>query len=198
MNRMKTLGLVMAVLSITSPVFASTVTDPAASSIAVSASVSDVFSIRTDIRRDIAGFPDVADTAIAFGNLVVSGGTLVAAEGRVAFINVINTAGTQYTVSSNIATPLTRTGGTETIPNGAFVLNVNETTPANPGTATDPANTAVGNFTIFTSDAPGSESQVEAHYTITNDPALGATSFVPQNQRSGTYTTTLVISATRP
>ena len=180
------------------PVAATTITAP---TIDVTLSVLDAFQLIVDVRKDNPPtFTDVPDTTMAFGNLVVGvGGTLVVAPGesRVAFINVINNAGTQYTINAN-ATTLTRAGGSETIPNGAYVSNVNKSNGGDPGTVTDPPTTGVGNLLIFTSNATGAQTQIEDHRTITDDPALGATSFVPQTQKAGNYAGTLIYSATRP
>lgn len=179
------------------PVAAATVTAP---TINVTLSVLDAFQLIVDVRRENPPtFTDVPDTQMAFGNLIVGGGTLVAAEGRVAFINVISNAGTQYTLNAN-GTALTRVGGTETIPNGAYVSNVNKSDVTKPGTVNRPQGTGVGSFVIFTSDATGSQTQLEDHRTIANDPALGVPAgvFVPQSQRQGDYAGTLIYSATRP
>ena len=182
------------------PVSAAPVEAPA---ITVTANVGDTFSIVVDLRRDIPTFPEMSDTAMVFdlvdntGTDPVTGlplGDLVAEEGVVAFINVINNSGTGFTISSTITNPLTRTGGSETIPNGAFVINVAEDGLGAPGYT---GNTAIGDHVIYTSEAAGVGSQVEAHYYITSDTGLGSSASVPPSQLAGAYTTTLIISATR-
>ena len=90
------------------PVSAAPVEAPA---ITVTANVGDTFSIVVDLRRDIPTFPEMSDTAMVFdlvdntGTDPVTGlplGDLVAEEGVVAFINVINNAGLLYAVSEGI------------------------------------------------------------------------------------------------
>lgn len=52
------------------------------------------------------------------------------------------------------------------------------------------------NKTIYNSDSNGSSRLIQAYYSITDDPAAGATAGVPLNQAAGTYTGTVTFTAT--
>ena len=176
----------------------------AAPTITVQTGVEDSFTLAVDLRRDISGFPDIADdTQMNFGQLISNpsgGGTLVASEGVVAFITV-NTHHDPYSVVSQISTPLTLSGGSEIIPSGAVVLNSAYSAADNGGLANEGtanySGPAQGIHTAYISGGTHGMRTVQAHYTITDNPALGATDFVPFDQVDGQYTTSLVISATR-
>ena len=190
------LALALVALSVAAPAFAETVSAPTITSTAV---VSNVMTLTVDLRRDIAGFPDIAnDQAMNFGTLTVQGGTLNAVEGIVAFI-AANTHHDPYTVTSTIATTLT--SGVNTIPAGAFVLNAAYAAADNGGAANEGtinySGTAVGTAkTIYTSGGTHSLRTVQAHYYVGNQ-GPGSTTFIPADQADGTYTATCTISETR-
>ena len=196
----RTLAVVsMLGLLIQTAAFAETVSAPTITATAV---VGNALTISVDLRRDVAGFPDIAsDTAMNFGTLVpnAAGTRLVAAEGIMAFVSG-NSHRDPYTLQSVCSTTLT--SGTDTIPAGAFVLNdaysaSDNGGAANEGTVTFVSGSAVGTRTIYTSGGTHSMRSLQAHYMITDNPALGATSSVPLDQPDGTYTTSVVISVTR-
>lgn len=195
MNRILAIVMALGLVSVTMPGYAETITAP---DITVSADVASAFTISVDLRDDDlgAGYPDITpDTAMDFGTLVEENGILVTQDPVVAFINVVNTDRTAYTINSSITDTLT--DGANEIPDGAFVVNVNKTVGADPGTIPYASGTAVGDHTIYASGGTNPTVQVEAHYTISGDPSLGATEFVPLDQPAGSYATTLQLSATR-
>ena len=86
------------------PAFAETVSAPV---ISVTANVKNTFTLVVDLRRDVTGFPDIADdTKMAFGDLIPNPGnggtTLIAAEGVVAFCTA-NSHQQPYTMDSTIS-----------------------------------------------------------------------------------------------
>ena len=193
----RALALMLAVLSVAAPALAETVSAPTITS---TATVLDSFTIIVDLRRDIAGFPDIAnDQQMNFGNLTIQGGTLNAVEGVVAFVTT-NSHQDPYTVNSVIANPLTRSGGTQTIPNGAFVLNAAYAAADNGGAANEGtvnySGTAIGTHPLYVSGGTHSQRTVQGHYYVGNQ-APGSTTFIPADQADGVYTTNLIISATR-
>jgi hypothetical protein len=119
------------------------------------------------------------------------------------FFNVllkISTAGNSYELTQ-LSTPLTRSGGTETIPNGAFFVkpfyeeadNAGFAFPS--GASLGPAGTAVATQAVF-KDPTGSGRTVRLQYTLTGDPATGATQNIPFGQKSGSYAATVQFTLT--
>lgn len=169
--------------------------------ITVNSSVPDAFTVNVDLRQDVSGFPDITpDSALNFGAFVknAAGDALIVESGIVAFITT-NTQRRPYTVVSDITSSLT--SGTDQIPDGAFVLNA-VYSPADNGGQTNEgtanySGSAVGTHAVYTSGGSHRMSTVQAHYTITDDPALGATGAVPLDQSAGSYSTALTISVTR-
>ena len=190
------LALALVALTVAAPAFAETVSAPTITS---TATILNTFTITVDLKRDIAGFPDIAnDQAMNFGNLTIQGGTLNAVEGIVAFISA-NSHRDPYTVTSTIATTLT--SGLNTIPAGAFVLNAAYAASDNGGAAnegtTGYSGTAVGTAkTVYTSGGTHSMRTLQAHYYVGN-PGPGSSAFIPADQPDGVYTASCIISATR-
>ena len=113
------------------------------------------------------------------------------------FFNIllkVNTAGNSYELAQ-LSTPLTRSGGSETIPNGAFFVkplyeaadNSGNVLPG--GSVLGVPGTAVATQPVF-KDPTGSARTVRLQYTLTGDPVTGATQNIPLGQKSGSYTAT--------
>jgi hypothetical protein len=98
------------------------------------------------------------------------------------------------------ATPLSN--GVATIPNGAFIV-----TPLS-GVGGDPAQPLPANIVVGTrgtavavdkvlfSSAGGPTNTMAATYGVTDDPSLGAFEFIPLDQPTGIYVTTVTFTAT--
>lgn len=112
----------------------------------------------------------------------------------------INTAGNGYELTQ-LSTPLTRSGSADTLPNGAFFVkpffesadNGGVSAPA--GATLGAVGTAVATQLIF-KDPTGSTGVVRLRYTLTGDPALGATQVIPVGQKSGSYAATVQFTLT--
>lgn len=139
---------------------------------------------------------DVPDGQIPFGALTASNGTLNAANGFMAYINMNVSQQGNYTLVQNIANPLT--AGANTIPNNAFTITAislnNDNPPNSQGQGqvlTGGSQTAVGNLTLYNSGAgatPGSKQHtIRAYYGLRN---------VPIDQPAGSYSTNVVYTLT--
>lgn len=119
------------------------------------------------------------------------------------FFNVflkVNTAGNAYELTQ-LSTPLTRTGGTETIPNGAFFVKPfyeetdNAGLAAPGGSKLGVVGTAVSAKRVF-EDPTGAARTLRLQYTLTGDPITGATQVIPLGQKSGAYAGTVQFTLT--
>jgi hypothetical protein len=119
------------------------------------------------------------------------------------FFNVllnVNTAGSAYELTQ-ISTPLTRTGGSETIPSGAFFVKPIYESEDNAGLSLPlganlgVAGSAVGSRLLF-SDPTGSARSFRSRYTLSGDPITGATETIPLSQKSGAYAATVQFTLT--
>ncbi len=119
------------------------------------------------------------------------------------FFNVllkINTAGNPYALTQ-LSTPLTRTGGSEALPDGAFYVkpiydsddNAGLLPPS--GSSLGVAGSAVGSRPLF-NDPTGSTITVRLRYTLSGDPITGATQAIPLSQKSGAYAATVQFTLT--
>ncbi len=96
-------------------------------------------------------------------------------------------------------TGTTLTKGSDTMPAGAQVV-VPVYSPADNGGAAfvgtmGTKGSWVGTRTLYTSDAIGSERVCQNIYSITSDPAAGATAAVPSSQPAGVYAATVTLNA---
>ena len=133
----------------------------------------------------------------ASGNLVSSTGGSTGVASGIALISVSN---------NSLAWKLEQTGtaptsGANTLPAGACTVVPVYAAADNGGVANDGTLGTAGtwvatNKALFTSNANGKMRVIQAHYSITDDPAAGATSFVSQDQKDGVYTNTVVFTAT--
>ena len=157
-------------------------------------------------KNDFAG---VVVTAINFGTLVDIGtGTLrssptsTTATGAVAAFISANSHGVPYVITQtgtlldNNAGSTLDAGACTVVPVYADADNGGAVIP--PTATLGPKGSWVGTTTIYTSEpvAPASVRTIQAYYSVTDDPAAGATSGIPLNQASGTYTGTTVIMVT--
>ena len=173
----------------------------------ITASVSSELTLKVVLHKN--DFAGAVVTAINFGELVDIGtGTLrssptsTTGTGAVAAFITANSHGVPYTITQT-GTVLDNGAGA-TLPTGACtVVPVYE--PLDNGGAAKPPTAVLGDklpwfpgTTIYTSElvAPASVRTIQAYYSVTDDPAAGATTGVPLNQASGTYTGSTVITVT--
>ena len=134
-----------------------------------------------------------------FGELERTGDEFRAAKFFKVFLEV-DTVGDPLNLTQ-IGTPLTRSGGSETIPNGAYIAEptYNETDnggkPQPPGAHLDIRRTVVGTHEIYT-DPAGSKRTLSIFYRLSGDPATGGTQIIPLDQKSGAYSGTIQFTLT--
>lgn len=174
--------------------------------IPVSAVVDGGLTLSVALRRNDFNGPVV--TAMDFGTLVERNGTLVSSPtgstgtGAIdAFISA-NSHGLPYTIRQT-GTPLSN--GTVNLPAGALTV-----TPvyaeADNGGASMPAGAVLGtpgswvatDKLLHQSESGPTAAQrlIQAFYSITDDPAAGATDVAPTSRPAGTYTGTITITVT--
>ena len=116
--------------------------------------------------------------------------------------------GWPYRITANtVSGPLTDSTTGQTIPSGACTV-VPVYSPsdndfgAGPqplvGTMGTPGSWAIAGspITLYTSDAAGNYRATQAYFSITDDPAAGATTGVPPDQQAGSYGGTILITMT--
>ena len=184
------------------PAFAATTST---APIATSATVLGGLTLSVTLKKN--DFAGAVVTSMNYGNLVDIGtGTLRSTAtgstgtGAVAAFISANSQSLPYTITQ-VGTVMSN--GSTTLPNGALnVVPVYATAdngglgiPA--GAALGTKGTWVGSRTLYTSE-PGSAAirTRQAIYSVTDDPAAGATSGVPQSQATGIYTGTVTITVT--
>ena len=112
----------------------------------------------------------------------------------------VNSVGDPFELTQN-GTPLTRTGGSETLPSGAYMVQPSFVPGDNSGAAQPSgssigtAGTAVGNKLLF-SDPSGTGGVLTLSYTLSGDPNTGATEKILLNQKSGAYAGTVQFTLT--
>ena len=115
----------------------------------------------------------------------------------IALLSAVST-GVPYTISQN-GTQLT--SGSNTLPSGATTVVPVYATQDNGGQALvgtlgTAASWVNANKTLYTSNAAADTRLIQAHYSVTDDPAAGATTGVPTSQAAGTYTATVTFTVT--
>ena len=195
--------IVLTAATMVSPIAmaASTSTAP----IVTSASVAAGLSLNVVLKRN--DFSGATVTDMNFGQLVNIGtGTLRSSPTSttgtgavVAFISS-NSQGLPYTLTS---TGTTMSNGTTTLPSGALNVVPIYAAADNGGAAKPPAAVVgsagswVGTRTLYTSETGAAQARtIQAVYSVTDDPAAGATAGVPLSQPAGTYNGTVVITVT--
>ena len=176
--------------------------------ITTSASVDGTLSLSVTIRKN--DFSGAIITSMDFGRLVDIGtGTLRSSPtsttqtgAAVAFVSA-NSHGIPYTISQ-VGTVMSN--GSTTLPNGALAVTptyssadnvVNGVPLAMPASALlGTRGTWVGSRTLYTSEPAAAVRVLQFAYSVTDDPAAGATTGVPANQQGGTYTGSVTITVT--
>ncbi len=189
-------------LGFVEPSFAATTSTPA---ITTSASVASALTLTVVIKKN--DFAGALITAMNFGQLVNIGtGTLrssatgTTGTGNAAAFISANSQGLPYTLTQ---TGTAMSNGITTLPAGACTVvpvyaaadNGGAVLPA--GAVVGTAGSWVGTRTLYTSEAGTAAGRtIQAHYSVTDDPAAGATTGVPLSQAAGTYSGTVTISVT--
>ena len=112
----------------------------------------------------------------------------------------INTVGDSCELTQT-GTPLTRSPGGETIPDGAYFVRPaydeadNNDAPQPPGSGLGVAGAVVGPRVLYR-DPTGSSRVIAATYTLSGDPNTGATEIIPLSQKSGSYSGTVQFTLT--
>lgn len=198
------------VVGFEAPAFATSFSLP---STPITASVDGNLTLTATLFKDSAAGPTgLALSAINFGqlqtftNTSTNGQTLRSSDtgigavmgGVVALISA-NSHGLPYTISQT-GTALTGSGGT--IPTGACTVvpfyavqdNFGNSIPG--GAAVGAKGSWVGTRTLYTSEPAASIKIIQAHYSITDDPAAGASSAVLVSQAGGTYSGSVTFTVT--
>ncbi len=134
------------------------------------------------------------------GNALVSSSNSTTGTGVVVALITVNSRGVAYTVSQT-GTPMSN--GTSAFPDGACVLKPDYKADDNAGQSL-PAGASLGspgswvttNKILYISGPSGETRTFQTLYTITDNPAYGATNGVPLYQQSGAYKGTVTITAT--
>jgi hypothetical protein len=210
-TKMKKLAMVVAVIAVIALAGAPVVFATTASQgpYTISATVDGSLLLTVQLFKGTTTGPTgSALSAISFGTLKeftqTSGKTLRSDDtggmGEVIAMITANSHQAQYTITQ---TGTALTYGTNTMPTGACTVTPAYATADNGGLAKPAGATVaaggswVGARTIYTSEAaPSAMRTIQAHYSITDDPAAGATASVPLNQAAGAYSGTVQITVT--
>jgi hypothetical protein len=195
--------LVVMVVGFASPAAFAVTTSTAP--ITTSASVASALSLTVVLKKN--DFAGATITTMNFGQLVNIGtGTLrssptgTTGTGAVAAFISPNSQGLPYTITQ---TGTTMSNGSTTLPSGALTV-VPVYAAADNGGLAKPAAAVVGTAgswigtrTLYTSETGTAASRtIQAIYSVTDDPAAGATTGIPTSQAAGTYTGTVTITMT--
>ena len=181
----------------------------ASQSFPINASVDGTLTLSVSLFRNTATGPGAAITALNFGRLQEfvqpAGRTLRSSDtgpsalmgAGVALISA-NSHGLPYVIKQT-GTPLA--SGGNSIPSGACVVVPVYSPADNGGAALVGSLGTRGSWVatdkvLYTSDAAGSIRQIQAIYSITDDPAAGATAAVPTSQAAGSYSATVTFTVT--
>ena len=205
MNLKKTTAVALALILASAPTFAATVVSP---SYPVSALVDGALSMTIVARKNSTA--GAVTTAMNFGQLQeVVPGTLRSSAtgpgntgtGNVTVSITANSHSLPYTITQ---TGTSLVAGPNTIPTGACTV-VPVYAAADNGGAAKPAAAVLGtagswvatNKSLYASESGSAAMRtIQAIYSITDDPAAGATSAVPVNQAAGTYNGTVTFTVT--
>ena len=112
----------------------------------------------------------------------------------------VDTVGSPLHVTQ-IGSPLTRSGGSETMPNGAYIVEPtyseadNDGKPKPTGAFIGARQTAVDTQEIY-SDPAGSRRSITLFFRLSGDPSTGGTQIIPLDQKSGAYSGTIQFTLT--
>lgn len=204
MKKLLSIALVaVAVLSGATPSFAASVSN---GPINMSASVPGALTLSLVLKKN--DFAGAVVTSMDFGELVnVGTGTLrssttsTTGTGAVAAFISANSQGLPYTIKQ---TGTALSNGTTTLPSGACVVKPVYAAADNGGQA-QPAGAVLGtggswvatDKVLYQSETGTAAIRtIQAYYSVTDDPAAGATTGVPINQAPGSYTGTVTITVT--
>lgn len=185
--------LVLALLSFSSQVFAASATQ---GPITVAADIPSGLTLDMTIIDQLSG---AVVPSLDFGDLVRVGDEFRSSK----FFKVllkINSVGDPFELTQN-GTALTRSGGAETMPSGAYIVKptfeaAENNGAAQPsGAAIGSTGSAVGNKILYT-DPTGTGGVVTLTYTLSGDPNIGATEKIQLNQKSGSYAGTVQFTLT--
>ena len=172
----------------------------------VSAAVPSALALTVVMKKN--DFAGATVTSMNFGNLVDIGtGTLRSSStsttgtGAVAVFLSANSQGLPYSITQTGA-PMSN--GAVNLPAGACIVkpvyaaadNGGATMPAGASLGTGGTFTSASPKTLYQSEAGGAARTIQAYYSITDDPAAGATSGVPLGQQAGTYSSTVTFTLT--
>lgn len=199
LNKVAAVFAVISLFAVQSVFAASVSTAP----IAISATVPGALTISAVLHKNASTGAIVP--SMDFGTLVDTGtGTLrssiAGSTGTGSVVAVISavSSGLPYTITQ---TGTTATSGADTLPAGACTVVPVYSAADNGGAALVGALGAAGTWvaagkTVYTSDAAGTFRIIQAHYSVTDDPAAGATTVVPLSQPSGAYAATVTFTVT--
>ena len=162
----------------------------------VSATVPGGLALELEIVDQVTSTPS---PSLDFGELVRIGNEFRAAKFFKVFLRA-NATGDSFELTQ-ISTPLTRAGGPETIPTGAYIAKPTYVEADNAGLSEPPGSTvgaigtAVGTRTLY-QDPTGSSRTITVVYTLSGDPNTGATETIPLSQKSGSYSGTVQFTLT--
>lgn len=208
---LKAITIALVVVSLTQNLFAATVTS---GTFPISANVDGTMTLNVQLKRNTPTGPGAVASSLAFGNLkefsftnpttqVVSK-TLRSSDdtGVGAYVAVItvNSHQTGYQIRQT-GTELRNALANKTIPTGACVVKPVYATQDNGGQTDNgvmPSNgfSWVGTDKVLYTNSAGSIRTIQAIYSITDDPNVGASSAVPLDQAGGAYSGTVTFTAT--
>ena len=195
-------AVALALMNFVSPAYASSASSP---SYVTTASVDGTLSLTVDLFKNSSTGAAVA--SMDFGSLRPLNGTLRSSTagstgtGSVVAMITANSHGLPYIIKQ---TGSAMSNGSTTLPSGACTVVPVYATQDNGGAAR-PAGSSLGvagswiatDKVLYTSESGTAAMRtIQAHYSITDDPAAGATSAVPLNQAGGSYSGTVQITVT--
>jgi hypothetical protein len=197
-----TIASILAIFAFSVPAYAATITK----TVNTSATVATVFTMDVKLfKNDIDGADVTAGNAMPFGTLADIGtGTLrsnnnvPANTGAYLAYITVNSQSKPWTLTQ---TGTNMTSGANTLESGSLVVGP-VYVPSDNGGVTDGTLGTKGtwvatNKSLYTSTAAGPIRTIRAYYSITDDPAAGATApNIPLNKPAGTYTGTVTFTAT--
>ena len=181
-------------------VFAATATS---GPVNISASVDGTLTLSVALKKNNSVGATIP--SMDFGQLIDIGtGTLRSSAagstltGNVTAMISANSHGLPYAITQ---TGTTLSNGATTLPSGACTVvpvyaSADNGGAALVGTLGTKGPWAVSGKTLYTSDAAGSVRTIQAIYSVTDDPASGATTGVPLSQAGGTYSGTVTFTVT--
>ena len=173
-----------------------TATSSSTGAVTISASVPSALTLNLTI---IDPLTQSAVPTMDFNELERVGEEFRAAKFFKVFLEV-DTVGDPLTLTQ-VGTPITRTGGSETIPSGAYVVDPTYSEADNNGKAQAPGSqlaarqSVVGTHEIY-NDPNGAKRTLTIFYYLSGDPATGGTQIIPLDQKSGAYSGSIQFTLT--